>query len=145
MCRVDSTRDSSLMTPHKKSVRFSNVVVREYPMILGDNPSVSHGPPVTISWKHSAEHLLELENHISMTPFPRRSVGQMAMPSFYRKDLLVEAGCSDVDMREATKQARLIKAQRIATVKYHRLATIEELSEKTKRRMKNIFLPFKRR
>ena len=33
-----------------KTVEFAFLEVREFPMILGDNPSCVEGPPVTIDW-----------------------------------------------------------------------------------------------
>jgi len=34
----------------RKSVKFSQVQVREFGIILGDNPSVTNGPPITLDW-----------------------------------------------------------------------------------------------
>jgi len=127
-------------TTKRKSVSFSDVVVREYPMTLGDNPSVSRGPPISISWEHIAEHSVDLESHIKMTPFPRRQKGQMIMPPKVRRELLYEMGYSHLDIVKATEEARCIRAQRLATSRTLKLATIEELKEKMGRKFKKIFL-----
>jgi hypothetical protein len=39
----------------KKSVRFDQVEIREYGIILGDNPSAYYGPPITIEWRPQAK------------------------------------------------------------------------------------------
>ena len=37
-------------------VRFRDVWLREYAMVLGDNPAVSHGAPVQIEWEPQVIH-----------------------------------------------------------------------------------------
>ena len=41
------------MPDYVTKVKFSSVKIREYPMIPGDNPSVSNGPPLTMDWTAS--------------------------------------------------------------------------------------------
>ena len=36
----------------KRNVSFSHLRIREYAITLGDNPSVSSGPPVTLDWAY---------------------------------------------------------------------------------------------
>ena len=39
----------------KRNVSFSHLQVREYAITLGDNPSVSSGPPVTLDWSYDPQ------------------------------------------------------------------------------------------
>jgi hypothetical protein len=47
-----SAQNSSMMM----KVHFVNVHLREYGMVLGDNPAVSHGAPVQLDWEPQEEH-----------------------------------------------------------------------------------------
>ena len=39
-------------SPSFKSVGFGKLEFREYPIIMGDNPSVSDGVPLALDWCH---------------------------------------------------------------------------------------------
>ena len=43
---------TSTPKPPKKTVQFSHLEIRTYPVTLGDNPSVSSGPPLTLDWNY---------------------------------------------------------------------------------------------
>ena len=43
------------LKPMKRNVSFSHLQVREYAITLGDNPSVSSGPPVTLDWSYDPQ------------------------------------------------------------------------------------------
>ena len=47
-----SAQNSSMLL----KVCFQNVYLREYGMVLGDNPAVSHGAPVQLDWEPQEEH-----------------------------------------------------------------------------------------
>jgi hypothetical protein len=47
--------------PSPLSVSFDLVHVREFPMILGDNPSAAFGIPVTIDWTYQKEQVVTVE------------------------------------------------------------------------------------
>lgn len=38
-----------------RSVSFADVNIREYERILGDNPSCTSGPPISLGWGYSPE------------------------------------------------------------------------------------------
>merc|ERR1719506_2664911 len=40
------------------SVRFSTVEIREYGLCLGDNPSVSRGPPICLDWTYNQHNIV---------------------------------------------------------------------------------------
>ena len=114
----------------KRSVTFSTVEVREYPMILGDNPAVSGGPPVTIDWIPLSRKLFEIEKHIRMTPEPRRKSFQMIMPIYHRELLLKNSGYTKNELLEAKRQIDCIRAQRLATItRLHRMECMDKISE----------------
>jgi len=127
------------LTQDKKRVRFSSVTERDYPMILGDNPSVSHGPAVTIDWEHCKEVTSSLDNYERANPLPRRRRNQMMIPSIYREHILRSAGHSHLEICKAVSQIDTIRMQRLATIKSLKLAIIQEFREKFEKRLKKRF------
>ena len=128
----------SSLPPNEKAVRFSNVTIREYPMILGDHPDVSSGPPVTIDWEHCSEEKLSVDHHVTI--LPRRERCQMIMPKYYRKAVLKKMGYLNDEMVDVMKEIGAIKAQRTSTVRRSKLLVVEELKENVQRKMKKVFL-----
>ena len=125
---------SDLIPSSRKSVQFSTVEIREYPIILGDNPCTS-GPPITIDWKHSSQTKLDLDLHRKLNPLQRHK-SELAIPSMFRHIILCNAGFSDFDIEQAMDTASLIRTQRIDSMKSPRMSRIREL--------KNVASKFKR-
>lgn len=44
-------------------VSFGQIEIREYPRCLGDNPSVTVGPPISMGWKHDQAYRLDLSEY----------------------------------------------------------------------------------
>jgi hypothetical protein len=70
----------------KKNVRWGEMVVFEFPNMLGDNPAVSGGAPLTIAWNHVTVNTLTVEyNEFLRLKQPRRK----------RKDLVISSAQRD--------------------------------------------------
>eukprot|EP00934_Nitzschia_sp_Nitz4_P005591 Nitzschia sp. Nitz4//scaffold321_size20361//8383//8937//NITZ4_008684-RA/size20361-processed-gene-0.31-mRNA-1//1//CDS//3329547778//5581//frame0 len=92
----------------KRRVSFGRVDICEHAIILGDNPSVLDGPPVTIAWKcHKRETM-------SVDEFEMRNVNSdddLCLSPEQRILLLLRAGFSADDINEAMEQVHQLQMQ----------------------------------
>jgi hypothetical protein len=70
-------------------IRWDCVQIREYARCLGDNPSCSSGPPVSIGWDYSDNTVVSLDKYEENRP-PRRTNGQMLLPRSVRQEMLLK-------------------------------------------------------
>lgn len=125
----------------KRKIQFDHVVVRDYEMILGDNPSVGYGPPVTIDWDYVEYNPLPVDEYEFHRP-PRRNLRQMGLNYYTRKHLCELAGATEADMKAVKKEVSKWKTNRYITrqvasypaIKLH--ATLESALRKCRRLMK---------
>lgn len=94
-----------------KQVIFDEVIVREYPRILGDNPAVGYGPPVTIGWKFHDEYSVAVSFYEHSRRKLRRT-RRTKLSSAKRTKILLEAGYTLEEIGDAIWMANEIKAQR---------------------------------
>lgn len=92
------TQRASLDQPYKsksaeKVVQFSMIEIHSHVVQLGDNPSVSQGPPITISWEAFDSQILPLDNYENNKPMHRQRQ-ELLIPRFVREDWLREQGFS---------------------------------------------------
>eukprot|EP00588_Corethron_pennatum_P014696 CAMPEP_0194268860 /NCGR_PEP_ID=MMETSP0169-20130528/3117_1 /TAXON_ID=218684 /ORGANISM="Corethron pennatum, Strain L29A3" /LENGTH=215 /DNA_ID=CAMNT_0039010269 /DNA_START=30 /DNA_END=674 /DNA_ORIENTATION=+ len=104
--------------PNKKNrrVSFGSLHVREFPPILGDNPSCRSGPPIAMARDHTHEIEIDLETH-ELNKIAKRdynhSCEAMYISVSMRKMLLIEeAHCSQNDLLKAEKDIKLIRKSR---------------------------------
>jgi hypothetical protein len=57
------TEGSAISEGTTKSVVFGRISFREYPIIMGCNPSVGQGVPVTIGWNYFNEYDVAVETY----------------------------------------------------------------------------------
>lgn len=116
----ETTTTTANKLPTKKSVRFSNVTVREYRVCLGDNPSVWRGAPISLDWKYSEKEFcysiedFEKSEHSSLS-YPTGSVSYFKRSSLDRLLLLKDLGYSRGEIKEATEIAYRVRKQRFQT------------------------------
>eukprot|EP00934_Nitzschia_sp_Nitz4_P005059 Nitzschia sp. Nitz4//scaffold76_size158648//95115//95813//NITZ4_002555-RA/size158648-processed-gene-0.244-mRNA-1//1//CDS//3329557872//5049//frame0 len=125
-------------TPGKKVV-FSTLEIREYPIIPGDNPSVTVGCPITIDWAHDDLVTCHVEEYEGARPKPRTMI-ELRIPSQLREEMLKRQGYSRQDILAGTKKANLTKNARRRTQETMKLAPLQEFLEKAKRGTMNATL-----
>ena len=114
-----------------RKVSFDRIHIREYYLSLGDNPSCSSGPPLSISWKYSDIGSVDLEEFEMMRP-PRRHHSEMMIPSIERKKLLDDLGYSVLEIVEAVKNVTECKKNRkksLRSIDYKFLKCFERSSK----------------
>ncbi|CAJ1946309.1 unnamed protein product [Cylindrotheca closterium] len=121
-----------------KGITFGNIGVREYSRTLGDNPSCSSGPPVSISWDYKPLREMSVEAYEESRP-SRRSQMEMVLPRKLRSEMLKKDwAISQRQIAEAVRRNVKIKNQRRTTVNNLGKAssfevTFEKLTRKIKR------------
>jgi hypothetical protein len=142
-----STADSVMTLPvetapttqHRRrrpEVTFDSVQIRYYPMILGDHPACSIGPPVTLGWEYTthnnnnsindnADNAKEDEttsgdgtidiNTYELQRGPRRRLRHLVMNYYRRRNVLLQAGYNEADLRQAERQVARHQRQRTTT------------------------------
>ena len=78
-----------------KSVRFSNVNIREYEITMGDHPDTSCGPSISLGWKYNEKLSLKMSAYELMKDARgRRDCKKLSLSRWEREDLLFEFGFS---------------------------------------------------
>ena len=144
-CLTYVTLDESLHSRYGASdkkkefrVKFDKVSFREYPICLGNNPSVSRGAPLTIDWEpmtHVDFDLVEFHD----CKMPARGQAEMFLPKEERHRLVKSAGHSRKEIMKMVKDvnvSRLNRKKTIANLKYFR---VQMKLESFKRKLSKIF------
>lgn len=122
-----------------RTLQFDKIEIREYARTIGDNPSCSSGPPVSISWEYTPVGKISLDEYEETRP-PRRSHFEMVLPRKVRHDMLRrEWDVPNKYVAEAVRRNVKVKNQRKATVNNLGKATkMEEALESVSRKLKRI-------
>uniref|UniRef100_A0A7S4SVU6 Uncharacterized protein n=1 Tax=Ditylum brightwellii TaxID=49249 RepID=A0A7S4SVU6_9STRA len=119
------------------SVSFSRVDIRLFTIDIGDNPSVSSGPPLTISWDHFDEHHVDIDEFESHHPADRNRLA-LLVPYKERWRRLVESGLTDDEIFEATKKVNTDRYDRAVTIDNLEGSKMEEKVELVKRWVRGV-------
>jgi len=135
MSAIKGSRSNRLKS--KREVSFNVVIVREYGMTLGDNPSCSYGPPVQLDWDYEESKNLKLEEY-ERTRSTRRSMRQMVLSYYRRCDILKSAGYTMHEMKRVTRQANKVKRQRDTTKFFMPVMSVEAAVRSAGRKVKRV-------
>ena len=111
------------------SVTFSSVTIRTYAHCVGDNPSVSLGVPLSLSWKVLAEETATIEAYDPVHPQGAREQ-DLAIPAVERERIVRSAGYGTEDIRNAVRIVNAIKMEREKTLDTMKNSPSEEFIEK---------------
>ena len=121
-------------TGKRTVVSFSTVVIREYNTILGDNPSVSIGCPLSLGWEYASEFVAALDDYEGTKPEARHP-SELRLTSSEREVRLKSFGFSRLEILEGTRVAKVTRQQRMKTIETLQLAKFQELIEKANRKI----------
>jgi len=122
--------------PASRNVNFGMVSTREYPIIPGDNPGGTCGPPLTIDWEYQREMMARVDMYEEARPV-RRSTYEISMPATVRQQLLRNSGHSMGSIQRSTKNANVIRNQRKSTVGLSHMYALSETTERLTRSVSN--------
>lgn len=95
------------------TVSFQSVDVREYQQTLGDNPSCTYGPPVSLDWSYTEASSMNLEDYEKVQQNSRRRPHQWRMSKRCRENMLKgQLGYSDEEIKAAKKEKKKIQRGR---------------------------------
>jgi hypothetical protein len=96
---------------HRHSVRFHTISIHSHCIRLGDNPSVSIGPPIGIGWKAWESQTVSVDLYEETKPMARDRQ-EMHIPLKARESILMNIGYSRMEMSAASRLATKIKCNR---------------------------------
>lgn len=95
----DDTMVVSSTQGNKKNVRWGEMIIYEFPNMLGDNPAVSGGVPLTIAWNHVTVNNLTVEyNEFLRLKQPRRKRKDLVLTSAQRDTVSTNTWMSETFM-----------------------------------------------
>lgn len=101
----------------QKNVSFGSIVIRQYSVSLGDNPTCSYGFPVQLDWRYKEVGTISVDEYEdAIGPRRRRSMRQLVLSSHDRRDMLKAAGYSLTEMQQAQRSVNIAKRQRAASL-----------------------------
>mmetsp|Transcript_9666 Transcript_9666/g.11160 ORF Transcript_9666/g.11160 Transcript_9666/m.11160 type:complete len:200 (-) Transcript_9666:123-722(-) len=100
----------------KSTVQFSTVHIRDYSLCLGDNPSVSQGPPISLDWYYDNETWYDIDDHEKQKQ--GRGGAPCCVPPKERLNLLKQIGYSQKELTEAIRRVEKSKKQHFRTRKW---------------------------
>eukprot|EP00543_Licmophora_paradoxa_P003119 CAMPEP_0202456352 /NCGR_PEP_ID=MMETSP1360-20130828/13626_1 /ASSEMBLY_ACC=CAM_ASM_000848 /TAXON_ID=515479 /ORGANISM="Licmophora paradoxa, Strain CCMP2313" /LENGTH=338 /DNA_ID=CAMNT_0049076135 /DNA_START=675 /DNA_END=1691 /DNA_ORIENTATION=+ len=118
------------------NIGWREIQIREYSRTVGDNPSCSSGPPLTIDWEFNPKSLvMSVDGYEKRRP-PRKSQFEMVLPREERQEMLMdEWRISQTQIASAVRANIKAKNQRRRTVNnLGKMTKIEEISESVQRK-----------
>jgi hypothetical protein len=109
--------------PQQRSVNFDTIRIREFARTLGDNPSTTHGPPLTLDWHYQDTKPIKVDEYEETRP-PRRVTQEMMIPGNIRENILLS-------QTETTKKqiARMISQVRSSRHQRQTSVAMQDLEE----------------
>lgn len=138
------TSGSVLVPPRKNRntlVSFGTVQIRRYKRILGDNPSCSSGPALSLDWNH--DDGLTTSAPVDDFEFyrgERLDDNEMVLTRFEREEILTDLGYSKKEIADAVRKNVNIKNQRRQTVNNLKVMPFEQAIQGAARKISRVVL-----
>lgn len=129
---------STLLTRRATHVVFDEVTLRFYDQTLGDHPSTSYGPPISLDWKYEEAEPMKLDSYEEHRG-KRRDMKQMMMNYYTRKNTLMwHYGHTEEELKKAAKASERDAFKRGITKYFLPVAKVEDLVTSAGRKVKRV-------
>lgn len=124
----------------QSKIRFTEVNIRLYNRILGDNPAVTEGPPIQLSWEYTQQDPKSIDEYESKR-VPRRPRRHLVLNSNTRRNQMhLHFEYSQDDIDKASEGVKKIQKQRqLSKLTTPSREKREELAQKVTRTIKRTF------
>lgn len=134
----------------RRHVRFENIEIRRYPMILGDNPSCRYGCPVSLGWEYEAIPTISVDDYedYRIKHRPRRrgkQLYQLILNYYERQDIFARMGLDPSELKQRGREILKIQRQRKHTAIMSPLFKVEDVARSAGRKVQRAFLKRHRR
>lgn len=120
----------------RRNVNFDSIRIREFGRALGDNPSTTHGPPLTLDWEFQDTEPVKVDEY-ELTRPPRRITQQMMIPGNVRENILLsQTETTKKQIASMVSQIRSSRHQRQTCVAMQDFEEWHELFEFVTRRFR---------
>jgi len=136
------TMGRSLQSPSNqgitKSLGFGQIHFRYFDQTLGDHPSTSYGPPISLDWKYEDGESTSVEDY-ERDRKRRRKMKEMMLNYYTRRNTLMwHYGYSDDELNRATRQCGKAAFQRSVTKYFLPIIKLEEMIQSARRKARRI-------
>jgi hypothetical protein len=119
-------------------VSFNEINVRFYDQCLGDHPSTSYGPPISLDWNYEEAEPIDIDEYEHKRG-PRRTLRQLMVNYYTRKNTLMWTyGVSEEELKKATRAASRTAFQRGVTKYFLPVSKVEEVVASAARKTKRV-------
>ena len=121
----------------EKKVCFDSIDIFEHANEIGDNPAVTSGVPLTISWECQHYVSWDLDQYEALRG-PRKVKNRLRLPVHERTQLLVKCGYSIEDIITRSLQVREEREARAESIKNKKWDGLHQAIESTTRKFKKV-------
>ncbi|KAG7367279.1 hypothetical protein IV203_029950 [Nitzschia inconspicua] len=123
---LSSTNKSARRGSKRGRVAFTNIQIRKYFMILGDNPSTPIGPPLSLGWEYEVLPTMNITDFESFRLRSRRFQTNHLILSHYRRvEIVQRIGYTQEEVAKVEKEMKKIQTQRKITMAFTPCGKIE--------------------
>jgi len=99
------------------TIRFSTIEVREFNCTLGDNPTCSRDPPISLEWDYAVSELISLDEYEAKR-IPRRSRRELCISKRTRRKIVSsQLGYAKEEVEMVESSITRIQKKRLKTKK----------------------------
>lgn len=137
MKTADPNSGESKRRRRKQKVCFADLYIREFPLILGDNPYCV-GAPLQLSWKASNETVLDID-FFEFTRDPRRGKKKMHIAGVERELYLLSIGHNLSEIVEASEKGKKVRKERFSSFHNKKWDRFHVVMESAKEKLTHSF------